>query len=156
MRRGHQGRVDANQAEIVDALRQVPGVTVLHLGAVGRGCPDLAVGLRGKNYFLEIKAPGGPRGGRSHQALTDPEREWHRSWRGQAAIVTNVDQAFYACGIVAKATQAAQAPKERPEDYRNASRAAVERTHVAEARRDLSDGFGREFEARLRGSDSHR
>ena len=98
MRRGHQGRVDGNQAAIVDALRQIPGVTVLLLSAVGRGCPDICAGVKGKNYLLEVKAPGGPRGGTSRQALTDPEREWHRTWRGQAAIVTSIEQALYAIG----------------------------------------------------------
>ena len=99
-----RGRTDANQAEIVAALRQVPGVTVLLLSSVGSGCPDVCVGVKGKNVLLEIKAPGGPRGGTSRQALTDPEREWHRTWRGQVAIVCSVEQALYACGITRQST----------------------------------------------------
>ena len=156
MRRGHQGRVDVNQAEIVAALRQVPGVTILHLSAVGRGCPDICVGRKGVNTLLEIKAPGGPRGGRSHQALTDPEREWHRSWRGQAAIVTSIDQAFYACGISAKVPQAAQAAPGSDKDYRSGSREASQRSRASEAIRTMDGGMEREFSARLRGSDEHR
>jgi hypothetical protein len=82
-------RVDANQAEIVEALRQV-GATVQHLHGVGAGCPDLAVGLRGVTYLLEIKMPAGK--------LTADEREWHNAWKGHAVIVRSVADALAAVG----------------------------------------------------------
>jgi hypothetical protein len=46
--------VDDNQRQIVDALRRV-GCSVWSLAGVGKGFPDLAVGFRGRNLFLEVK-----------------------------------------------------------------------------------------------------
>ena len=82
-------RADANQAEIVKALRDI-GATVQHLHTLGHGCPDLLVGIRGINLLLEVKDGGKPQ---SRRSLTDDEREWHEAWRGQVCIVNSVDQA---------------------------------------------------------------
>lgn len=84
-------RTDSNQPEIVHAL-EVVGATVLHLHMVGHGCPDLAVGFRGRNYMLEIKTPNGE--------TTPAERTWLRCWRGQAYIVRSVDDALRVIGAV--------------------------------------------------------
>jgi len=51
-------RTDANQKVIVAALRAA-GATVFDLSRVGGGCPDIAVGFRGKTYLMEIKSEGG-------------------------------------------------------------------------------------------------
>ena len=82
-------RADANQAEIVKALRDI-GATVQHLHTLGHGCPDLLVGIRGVNLLLEVKDGNKPQ---SRQSLTDDEREWHEAWRGQVCIINSVDQA---------------------------------------------------------------
>lgn len=85
-------RVDANQAEIVQALRQI-GATVTVLSHVGFGCPDILVGRHGINYLLEIKdGTKTP----SRQKLTPAETRWHRAWEGQAAIVVSVEDAIKA------------------------------------------------------------
>jgi len=47
-------RIDANQPAIIAALRSI-GATVQPLHAVGGGCPDLLVGLRGRNILMEVK-----------------------------------------------------------------------------------------------------
>ena len=78
-------RVDANQAEIVDALRSV-GAAVQSLAAVGRGVPDLLVGFRGKLYLLEVKMPG--------EKLTPRELTWHTFWAGYASIVYSAEDAI--------------------------------------------------------------
>ena len=75
-------RVDANQPEIVAALRQV-GATVQHLHEVGKGCPDILVGFRGQNFLFEIKTRRGK--------LNRRERDWHDEWRGQVATIRNID-----------------------------------------------------------------
>lgn len=84
--------MDANQAEIVAALRSI-GCTVQPLHAVGQGCPDLLCGLRGVNHLLEIKdgkkAP-------SKRKLTADQVEWHGGWKGSVAVVRNVDEALAA------------------------------------------------------------
>ena len=85
-------KVDANQAEIVQALRQI-GATVQSLAAVGNGCPDLLVGFRGKNWLLEIKDGNKPP---SAQALTPHQVEWHRVWQGRVVVVNSVESAIAA------------------------------------------------------------
>lgn len=83
-------KVDSNQKEITAALRKI-GCTVTPTHTIGKGFPDLAVGYRGRNFFFEVKdgslAP-------SRRSLTEDEIEWHESWRGQVAIIENVDQAI--------------------------------------------------------------
>lgn len=78
-------RTDANQAEIVKALRDI-GASVTITSELGHGFPDLAVGFRGCTTLLEIKTENG--------LLTADEARWHAEWRGQAAIVRTVDEAI--------------------------------------------------------------
>lgn len=82
-------RADRNQPEIVMALRRV-GASVQPLHTVGRGCPDLLVGFRGRCYVFEVK--DGDRAP-SERELTPEETKWHRDWRGQVAIVESAAQA---------------------------------------------------------------
>lgn len=51
-------RTDANHQEIVDAIRGL-GFSVHSLHQVGGGVPDIVVGARGVNLFMEIKTPDG-------------------------------------------------------------------------------------------------
>lgn len=76
---------DANQAAIVAALR-ADGATVEVLSDAGRGCPDLLVGVRGRNLLIEVKGLAG--------GLTPVQRTWHQTWRGQAAVVTSPEEAI--------------------------------------------------------------
>jgi len=62
-------RVDNNQVQIVKALRDM-GCTVEHLHAVGKGCPDIVVGFKGKNLLLEIKDG-------DKKVLTPDQVNWH-------------------------------------------------------------------------------
>lgn len=82
-------RVDTNQSAVVNALRRI-GCTVQPIHTLGRGVPDLLVGVRGVNLLLEVKDGDKPQ---SRQALTPDEREWHEEWRGQVAIVNSPEQA---------------------------------------------------------------
>ena len=84
-------RTDANQKEIVEALRAV-GASVLVLSRVGQGCADLAVGIRGHTYFLEVKTDSGK--------LTPAEQEFMQMWRGHYAIVRTPDEALRAIGVI--------------------------------------------------------
>lgn len=85
-------RVDANQPEIVAALRKA-GCSVQHLHELGQGCPDVVVGCRGRNYLLEIKSS-------STAKMTPLERWWHDEWKGQVARVDTVDEALAAVGVI--------------------------------------------------------
>ena len=83
-------KVDANQGEIVKALR-AHGATVQSLAAVGHGCPDLLVGYQGVTYLMEIKDGSLPP---SRKRLTPDEAAWHASWKGLAAVIESVDEAL--------------------------------------------------------------
>jgi hypothetical protein len=83
-------RVDANQAEIVKALRKI-GATVQPLHAVGKGCPDLLVGWRQGNYLFEVKDGAKPP---SARALTPDEQDWIAGWRGPVVVVTSAMEAI--------------------------------------------------------------
>ena len=83
-------RTDENQESIVAALRAV-GCSVECLHAVGKGVPDLLVGLRnGVNLLLEVKSATGK--------LTPEQQEWHAKWRGHVAVVRSIEEALRAVG----------------------------------------------------------
>lgn len=86
---------DRNHPEIVKALRDA-GCTVLDLGAVGCGCPDLLVKRGGMIGFLEIKDGQKPP---SARALTLDQVRFHREWGQWVVVVTSVDEALKAMGI---------------------------------------------------------
>lgn len=77
-------KIDANHPEIVAALRAIPGVRVQSLASVGKGCPDLLVGYKGKNFLLEVKDGQKLK---SQRLLTRDEIEWHMDWTGQVRVV---------------------------------------------------------------------
>ena len=80
-------RVDANHKQIVQGLRS-SGCTVQDLSAVGKGCPDILVGRNGLNILIEIKTKKGK--------LTSRQVEWHQAWRGNAIVVTSIEEAIHA------------------------------------------------------------
>jgi len=85
-----KARVDANQKEIVEALRS-QGATVLHLHTVGGGCPDILVGYYGENYLIELKDGSKSL---SRQKLTPDEKQFFANWQGQVAVVDSVESAI--------------------------------------------------------------
>lgn len=85
-------KVDANQPEIVAALRK-SGCSVEHLHQVGKGCPDLLVGVAGINILMEVKDGAKPPSARK---LTPDQVEWHGKWLGQKVVVSTVEEALQA------------------------------------------------------------
>lgn len=59
---------------------------MLDLCRVGHGCPDILVGLRGRNWLIEIKA--------GSNDLTPDQRTFFAKWRGQRAVVRSVGEAL--------------------------------------------------------------
>jgi len=80
-------RIDDNQNQIVKAFRD-RGCTVLVMSMVGKGAPDIAVGIEGRNWFFEIKD-----GEKflSQQKLTKHEKEWHDNWKGQVDVISSIE-----------------------------------------------------------------
>lgn len=86
-------RTDRNQAEIVAQLRKM-GCMVQPLHMVGKGCPDILVGYKGRNFLFEIKDPKQPP---SKRRLTEDERQWHLLWRefgGQVDVIHTAEEAM--------------------------------------------------------------
>ncbi len=52
--KGYAHKVDANQSDVVDALRRV-GAIVEVTSSAGGGFPDLVVGFRGDVYSVNIE-----------------------------------------------------------------------------------------------------
>jgi hypothetical protein len=74
-------RVDANQGEIVKALRQI-GCTVTPLHRVGQGVSDLLVSFRQRWVVLECKA-------KSKDDLTPDQVKWIGLQRAPVFIATS-------------------------------------------------------------------
>lgn len=91
--------MDANQAEIVAALRRL-GWSVAVLSSVGDGFPDVLVGAAGVNVLLEIKDGQKTK---SAQKLTEAEVRFHEEWRGQATVVNSLDSAIEAVSTAIRA-----------------------------------------------------
>ncbi len=83
-------KVDANQPEIVDALRKV-GVSVQSLATIGKGCPDLIASNGEKIWLIEVKGAKGK--------LTPDQVQWIHGWRGVVHIVRGVDDALELVGV---------------------------------------------------------
>ena len=79
-------RTDANQTEIVKALRKM-GWSVYITSMVGNGFPDLVCGKRGINYLFEVKDGNKSK---SAQKLTGQENLFHLTWNGRVNIITSI------------------------------------------------------------------
>lgn len=82
-------RTDRNHAEIINALRKIPNLSVFSTHEVGKGFPDIVIGYKGVNYLIEIKDGNKPPSARK---LTDAELQFHYNWKGQIKIVNNLDE----------------------------------------------------------------
>ena len=88
-------RVDNNQARIVEQLRRV-NISVQHLHTVGKGCPDLLLGFRNKNYLIELKDE---KKRASAKKLTPDEEEFFSEWRGQVSKCETLDEILKVIGL---------------------------------------------------------
>lgn len=88
--RRHSGRVDVNQAEIVQGLRRV-GCSVAVMSDVGEGFPDLVVGFRGRTYLFEVKSARGK--------VSPSQEAWLGEWQGHAAVVRTLEDCLDELGV---------------------------------------------------------
>lgn len=86
--RAYARKIDANQPEIVAALRAI-GVSVWVIGEP----VDLLIGYRGRSGVLEIKDGSRPP---SEQKLTPQQVEFFNLDRGFHRVVSTVEAALYA------------------------------------------------------------
>jgi hypothetical protein len=93
---------DANQAEIVKALRAVGCSVEIITSPIGRaGIPDLLVGFKGVNYLIEIKVPGTKGTPPDKEDLSEAQLRWHMAWKGAIVrIVTTTEEALLVVGAI--------------------------------------------------------
>lgn len=90
-------RVDRNQADIVNGLRAIPGVSV----EVGHD--DILVGYQARTYWYEIKAPEAV--SRRNETilgsqLTHSERRRLDDWEGHYRVVWDINHILDDLGII--------------------------------------------------------
>lgn len=90
----HAKRVDANQQEIVQALRAI-GVSVWVIGEP----VDLMIGYRGRSGALEVKDGSRPP---SERKLTAQQVDFFRDDRGFHRVVETTDEAIQAAVDMAR------------------------------------------------------
>jgi hypothetical protein len=75
---------------------------VVSLAEVGRGCPDLLVGVGKRTLLMEIKRPRAK--GRTAGTLTDYQERWLAEWRGGPVYVVHTpEEALAVLGVEVKA-----------------------------------------------------
>ena len=84
------GKPDANHKDVMNALEELPFVTVIDLKAVGEGCPDLLVGISQRNYLVEVKDGKKPPSARK---FTPAQVEFQRTWKGAWHVVLSAKEA---------------------------------------------------------------
>jgi hypothetical protein len=101
-------RKDRPAGDIVGALEAVgASVAVLEPRPEAPGIPDLLVGYQGKNFLLELKAPG--------ESLSAKQASWHACWRGDKPYtVFCASDALAAIGALPGAEPEPCAPMIRP------------------------------------------
>jgi len=77
-------KVDLTQKEIVAALRKLD-CYVLHLHTVGKGCPDLLIGIDGKTYLVEVKKD-------DKAKYTEAQLKFMTEWRGAPVVRLNSEK----------------------------------------------------------------
>lgn len=91
----YAARVDANQPEIVAALRKA-GASVWVIGLP----VDLLVGFRGQTMLMEVKTLTGKRAPKA-AGHTQLQKDFMLDWRGGAvSTVTDVEGALRALGVM--------------------------------------------------------
>ena len=85
-------KIDANQNEIVSALRKA-GCSVQILSNVGKGCTDLMVGFNDLTLPMEVKDGNKPP---SAQKLTSDQVAWHSEWKGSKVVINSAENAINA------------------------------------------------------------
>jgi len=83
----YKKRVDENQKQLVHTFIAL-GASVLNLSTVGRGCPDLLIGYKGRSILVEIKRD-------NKASYTDPQVKFMQEWRGgTVSRIDSVDAAI--------------------------------------------------------------
>lgn len=97
MPRGHYAcRIDENQNEIVKTFRDL-GASVLILSSVGKGCPDLLIGItdnQGYKHNILVEVKDGKKSP-SQRKLTSDEQKFFDNWKGKVLVISSAEDAIF-------------------------------------------------------------
>jgi len=85
----YAAKIDKNQPEIVNALRNIPGVSVQV------GMDDIIVGYKKRSYWFEIKEPetvSKKTGEVMASKIKPSQHKLLETWTGHYSVVWNIDQ----------------------------------------------------------------
>ena len=88
-------RIDENQKEIVKTFREL-GASVLILSSVGKGCPDILVGItdvQGRKHNILVEIKDGSKCP-SKRKLTEDEQKFFDNWKGKVVIIDSIAEAI--------------------------------------------------------------
>ena len=97
MKRRHAARTDENQGDIVEALRQIFGLTV------ETDHDDIFVGYKGFNYWYELKSDRAisKRTGKVKESSKQKsQKKLSKTWKGHYKIVSTLDEILKDIGII--------------------------------------------------------
>ena len=97
-------KTDSNQQEILNDLKRL-GISYFVASGVGAGFPDIVVGFRGLNWFIEIKTETGKQ--------TKPQIKFEESWQGQYAICRSTEQVLEVIGAKTEIERLANIAREQ-------------------------------------------
>jgi len=89
--RARPPKPDANQAQLTEELRKLPGVSAIVLNAD----IDLIVGYQGRNFLLEVKNPELKW---NANRRTERQKQLRATWTGQYAVVKSLDEVLAVIG----------------------------------------------------------
>ncbi len=92
------GKIDVNQPEIVKSLRKM-GCLVWITSDLGKGAPDLVVGVGKTLKMVEVKDGGKPLSARK---LTPDEAIFHNLWKDHILILNSVEEAIEWVNMIRK------------------------------------------------------
>lgn len=72
------------------------GVSVYVTSMVGKGFPDIIVGVRKRNWLIELK--NGDKS-ESRRKLTPSEKEFFLTWQGSVEVCKNLDEVLELIGM---------------------------------------------------------
>ena len=84
-------KIDANQPEIVDALRKA-GISVQSTASIGKGFPDLICAKGDQCWLMEVKTAKGK--------LTPDQERFLMEWKGTVWIVRSAEDALRIVGVL--------------------------------------------------------
>lgn len=87
----YAARRDKNETDIVRALRDIPGLSVVPLSA--KDVPDLLIGYQGINYLVELKNKKGL------NKLREGQADFLENWKGQVAVAHSLEDILDILGI---------------------------------------------------------